>query len=65
MGLFDGILAAPAAPLGRDLARLYGLPVRWCSTYRVVSTTVAAVAKGFATYDRMYAWPVSCQPAGQ
>ena len=52
MGLFDGI----PAPEGRsgsaaDLARLYGLPVLLVLDVSGQSTTAAAVAKGFATYD--------------
>ncbi|SFO24699.1 cobyrinic acid a,c-diamide synthase [Mesorhizobium sp. NFR06] len=52
MGLFDGI----PAPQGRsgsaaDLARLYGLPVLLVLDVSGQSTTAAAVAKGFATYD--------------
>jgi len=52
MGLFDGI----PAPQGRsgsaaDLARLYRLPVLLVLDVSGQSTTAAAVAKGFATYD--------------
>ncbi|MDX8497514.1 cobyrinate a,c-diamide synthase [Mesorhizobium sp. VK4C] len=52
MGLFDGI----PAPEGRsgsaaDLARLYGLPVLLVLDVSGQSTTAAAVAKGFATYN--------------
>ncbi|CDX59315.1 Cobyrinic acid A,C-diamide synthase [Mesorhizobium plurifarium] len=52
MGLFDGI----PAPEGRsgsaaDLARLYNLPVLLVLDVSGQSTTAAAVAKGFATYD--------------
>ncbi len=52
MGLFDGI----PAPEGRtgsaaDIARLYRLPVLLFLDVSGQSTTAAAVAKGFATYD--------------
>ncbi|MET3523445.1 cobyrinate a,c-diamide synthase [Mesorhizobium abyssinicae] len=52
MGLFDGI----PAPEGRtgsaaDLARLYGLPVLLVLDVSGQSTTAAAIAKGFTTYD--------------
>ncbi|MFK0687429.1 cobyrinate a,c-diamide synthase [Mesorhizobium sp. IMUNJ 23033] len=52
MGLFDGI-PAPAGRSGSaaDLARLYGLPVLLVLDVSGQSTTAAAVAKGFATYD--------------
>lgn len=52
MGLFDGIPAAPGrSGSAADLARLYGLPVLLVLDVSGQSTTAAAVAKGFATYD--------------
>ncbi|MHC2792248.1 dethiobiotin synthetase [Mesorhizobium jarvisii] len=52
MGLFDGIPAAPGRTgSAADLARLYGLPVLLVLDVSGQSTTAAAVAKGFATYD--------------
>ncbi len=52
MGLFDGIPAAPRRTgSAADLARLYGLPVLLVLDVSGQSTTAAAVAKGFATYD--------------
>ncbi|RWC45299.1 MAG: cobyrinate a,c-diamide synthase [Mesorhizobium sp.] len=52
MGLFDGIPASPGRTgSAADLARLYGLPVLLVLDVSGQSTTAAAVAKGFATYD--------------
>jgi cobyrinic acid a,c-diamide synthase len=52
MGLFDGIPAAQGRTgSAADLARLYGLPVLLVLDVSGQSTTAAAVAKGFATYD--------------
>ena len=52
MGLFDGIPAAPGrSGAAADLARLYGLPTLLVLDVSGQSTTAAAVAKGFATYD--------------
>ncbi|TGT94266.1 cobyrinate a,c-diamide synthase [Mesorhizobium sp. M5C.F.Ca.ET.164.01.1.1] len=52
MGLFDGIPAAPGRTgSAADLARLYDLPVLLVLDVSGQSTTAAAVAKGFATYD--------------
>jgi cobyrinic acid a,c-diamide synthase len=52
MGLFDGIPAEPGRTgAGSDLARLFGLPVLLVLDVSGQSTTAAAVAKGFATYD--------------
>ena len=53
MGLFDGIPGAPGrSGSAADLARLYGLPVILVLDASGQSQTAAAVAKGFATYDR-------------
>ncbi|HVW57513.1 MAG TPA: cobyrinate a,c-diamide synthase [Rhizobiaceae bacterium] len=53
MGLFDGIRAgAGRTGAGADLARLFGLPVLLVLDVSGQSQTVAAIAKGFATYDR-------------
>lgn len=52
MGLFDGIPAgAGRTGSGADLARLYGIPSLLVLDVSGQSTTAAAVAKGFATYD--------------
>ncbi|RUX14955.1 cobyrinate a,c-diamide synthase, partial [Mesorhizobium sp. M2A.F.Ca.ET.042.01.1.1] len=52
MGLFDGIPAQQGrSGSAADLARLYGLPVLLVLDVSGQSTTAAAVAKGFATYD--------------
>lgn len=52
MGLFDGIPAGPGRTgSGADLARLYGIPSLLVLDVSGQSTTAAAVAKGFATYD--------------
>jgi cobyrinic acid a,c-diamide synthase len=52
MGLFDGIPSATGRTgSAADLARLYGLPVLLVLDVSGQSTTAAAVAKGFATYD--------------
>ncbi len=52
MGLFDGIPAgAGRTGAGSDLARRYRLPVLLVLDVSGQSTTAAAVAKGFATYD--------------
>ncbi|KQZ13941.1 cobyrinic acid a,c-diamide synthase [Mesorhizobium sp. Root554] len=52
MGLFDGIPGAPGrSGAAADLARLYGLPTLLVLDVSGQSTTAAAVAKGFATYD--------------
>ncbi|TJW82485.1 MAG: cobyrinate a,c-diamide synthase, partial [Mesorhizobium sp.] len=52
MGLFDGIPAAPGRTgSAADLARLYGLPVLLVLDVSGQSTTAAAVAKGFSSYD--------------
>jgi cobyrinic acid a,c-diamide synthase len=52
MGLFDGIPAGPGRTgAGADLARLYGIPTLLVLDVSGQSTTAAAVAKGFATYD--------------
>jgi cobyrinic acid a,c-diamide synthase len=52
MGLFDGIPAGPGRTgSGADLARLYGIPTLLVLDVSGQSTTAAAVAKGFATYD--------------
>ena len=52
MGLFDGIPSAQGRTgSAADLARLYGLPVLLVLDVSGQSTTAAAVAKGFATYD--------------
>ncbi len=52
MGLFDGIPAgAGRTGAGADLARLYGIPALLVLDVSGQSTTAAAVAKGFATYD--------------
>jgi cobyrinic acid a,c-diamide synthase len=52
MGLFDGIPAgAGRTGSGADLARLYGIPTLLVLDVSGQSTTAAAVAKGFATYD--------------
>ncbi len=51
MGLFDGIPSAPGrSGAAADLAALYGIPVLLVLDVSGQSTTVAAVAKGFATY---------------
>ena len=53
MGLFDGIRAgAGRTGAGADLARLFGLPVLLVLDVSGQSQTAAAIAKGFATYDR-------------
>ncbi|MBU0582271.1 MAG: cobyrinate a,c-diamide synthase [Alphaproteobacteria bacterium] len=53
MGLFDGIPAgAGRSGAAADLARLYGLPVLLVLDVSGQSQTAAAVAKGFACYDR-------------
>ncbi|ESZ42399.1 cobyrinate a,c-diamide synthase [Mesorhizobium sp. L2C066B000] len=52
MGLFDGIPAGQGRTgSAADLARLYHLPVLLVLDVSGQSTTAAAVAKGFATYD--------------
>jgi cobyrinic acid a,c-diamide synthase len=52
MGLFDGIPAgAGRTGSGADLARLYGIPSLLVLDVSGQSTTAAAVANGFATYD--------------
>lgn len=52
MGLFDGIPAvAGRSGAAADLARLYRLPTLLVLDVSGQSTTAAAVAKGFATYD--------------
>ncbi len=52
MGLFDGIPATPGRTgAGADLARLYGIPSLLVLDVSGQSTTAAAVANGFATYD--------------
>ena len=52
MGLFDGIPSAQGRTgSAADLARLYGMPVLLVLDVSGQSTTAAAVAKGFATYD--------------
>lgn len=52
MGLFDGIPAGQSRTgSAADLARLYHLPVLLVLDVSGQSTTAAAVAKGFATYD--------------
>lgn len=52
MGLFDGIRAGVGRTgAGADLARLFGLPVLLVLDVSGQSQTVAAIAKGFATYD--------------
>ena len=52
MGLFDGIPAGPGRTgAGSDLARLFRLPALLVLDVSGQSTTAAAVAKGFATYD--------------
>jgi len=52
MGLFDGIPAgAGRTGSGADLARLYRIPSLLVLDVSGQSTTAAAVAKGFATYD--------------
>ncbi|MHA6641996.1 cobyrinate a,c-diamide synthase [Mesorhizobium sp. A623] len=51
MGLFDGIPSTPGRTgAAADLAALYGVPVLLVLDVSGQSTTVAAVAKGFATY---------------
>jgi cobyrinic acid a,c-diamide synthase len=51
MGLFDGIPSTPGRTgAAADLAALYGIPVLLVLDVSGQSTTVAAVAKGFATY---------------
>ncbi|HEY4192206.1 MAG TPA: cobyrinate a,c-diamide synthase, partial [Mesorhizobium sp.] len=51
MGLFDGIPSTPGRTgAAADLAALYGTPVLLVLDVSGQSTTVAAVAKGFATY---------------
>ena len=51
MGLFDGIPSIPGRTgAAADLAALYGIPVLLVLDVSGQSTTVAAVAKGFATY---------------
>lgn len=52
MGLFDGIQAGPGRTgAGSDLAARYALPALLVLDVSGQSTTAAAVAKGFATYD--------------
>ena len=52
MGLFDGIPAGTGRTgAAADLARLYRLPTLLVLDVSGQSTTAAAVAKGFATYD--------------
>lgn len=52
MGLFDGIPAPPGrSGAAADLARHYGLPTLLVLDVSGQSQTVAAVAKGFATFD--------------
>jgi len=52
MGLFDGIRAGTGRTgSAADLARLFGLPVLLVLDVSGQSQTVAAIAKGFATYD--------------
>jgi cobyrinic acid a,c-diamide synthase len=52
MGLFDGIPAAEGrSGSAADLARRYGIPVLLVLDVSGQSTTAAAVAKGFQTYD--------------
>ncbi|MBS3649257.1 cobyrinate a,c-diamide synthase [Pseudaminobacter sp. 19-2017] len=52
MGLFDGIPAEKGrSGSAADLARLYGIPVLLVLDVSGQSTTAAAVAKGFQTYD--------------
>ena len=51
MGLFDGIPGTPGrSGAASDLAALYGIPTLLVLDVSGQSTTVAAVAKGFATY---------------
>ncbi|MDH4990489.1 cobyrinate a,c-diamide synthase [Aquamicrobium lusatiense] len=51
MGLFDGIPGQPGrSGAASDLAALYGIPTLLVLDVSGQSTTVAAVAKGFATY---------------
>ena len=51
MGLFDGIPGTPGCSgAASDLAALYGIPTLLVLDVSGQSTTVAAVAKGFATY---------------
>ncbi|EXL09934.1 cobyrinate a,c-diamide synthase [Aquamicrobium defluvii] len=51
MGLFDGIPGTPGrSGAASDLAALYGVPTLLVLDVSGQSTTVAAVAKGFATY---------------
>jgi cobyrinic acid a,c-diamide synthase len=53
MGLFDGIPAgAGRTGAAADLARLYRLPVLLALDVSGQSQTAAAIAKGFATYDK-------------
>lgn len=53
MGLFDGIPGTPGrSGAASDLAALYGIPTLLVLDVSGQSTTVAAVAKGFATYRR-------------
>ncbi len=52
MGLFDGIVSDPGrSGAAADLARRYGLPTLLVLDVSGQSTTAAAIAKGFATYD--------------
>jgi cobyrinic acid a,c-diamide synthase len=53
MGLFDGIPSEPGrSGSAAELARLHGLPVLLVLDVSGQSQTAAAVAKGFAVYDK-------------